>query len=395
MQIRLAVNSAVNKTLCVSTLFQPGLSQLASAGAALLRGRVGLLAHPASADRSGAHASSLLREKLKRRLVALYGPEHGFYGRGGAGEEISDERHPAWDIPIFSLYGKHRKPTAEMLAGIDTLVFDLQDIAVRCYTFVTTLRYVMEACAENGKRLIVCDRPVPLPTVVDGPLPEAGFESFVAGVPMPLLYGMTPGESARFLNRELALNLDLHVVPMRGYSRAAARGDWGPWISPSPGIRQWETAWTYPIAVFSEALSSLGCGRGGVEPFQVVTAAWMDAENCARAFNALRLPGLRAKPCWNPQPGIRFDVTQPERIRPFAATVQLLSLLQKMYGVEKVWGAAGTRPEWFDQLMGGPSVRMALLREDAATRIIATTAARLHRFRRARAAALLYTRTGP
>ena len=167
----------------------------------LSEGRIGLLAHPASVDPAGIHTAVRLREAVGRRLTALVGPEHGFYGRGGAGEEIADARHPAWDIPIHSLYGDCRKPKPELLANLDTLVVDLQDIAVRCYTFVTTLRYAMEACAENHKRLVVLDRPVPLPNCVDGPMPEPEFASFVAGVPMPFIYGMTPGEAARFLRR--------------------------------------------------------------------------------------------------------------------------------------------------------------------------------------------------
>ncbi len=160
--------------------FQLGIERLCDRPALLGRRRVGLVAHPASVDTGGVHTALRLRQLCGKRLVTLFGPEHGFYGRGGAGEEIGDTRHAAWQIPIRSLYGDHRKPTAEMLADLDAVVFDLQDIAVRCYTFVTTLRYVMEACAEQGKRLMVCDRPVPLPNVVDGPLPVAGLDSFVA-----------------------------------------------------------------------------------------------------------------------------------------------------------------------------------------------------------------------
>lgn len=356
-----------------------------------LAGRVGLLAHPASVDPSGIHTAVRLREALGRRLVALFGPEHGFYGRGGAGEEIADARHPAWDIPIHSLYGDRRKPTPDMLAGLDTLVFDLQDIAVRCYTFVSTLRLVMEACAENGKRLIVCDRPVPLPNAVDGPMPEDGFGSFVAGVPMPFVYGMTPGEAALLLKHALKLDLDLHVLSMRGYTRRAAAPA-SVWISPSPGIRYWETAWTYPITVFTEALPALDCGRGGTQPFQVLCAEWIDAEKTARAFNRLALPGLRAAPIWTPKPGLRFVVTNPARLKPFAAAVHLLALLQKQYGADRIWTADGTRPEWFDQLMGTDAVRLALQRGESAARIIARANAGLPAFRRARARALLYPR---
>lgn len=355
-----------------------------------LRGNVALLAHPAAVDRLGRHASILLREKIGRRLVALFGPEHGYYGRGGAGEEIADARHPAWDIPIHSLYGAHRKPAPEMLDGIDTLVVDLQDIGVRCYTFITTLRYAMEACAERGIRIVVCDRPIPLPHAVDGPLPAPGLESFVAGVPFPFVYGMTPGEAALFLRESLDLALDLCVIPLNGWRRRDARHPPAAWISPSPGIRYWETAWTYPITVFTEALPALECGRGGTTPFQVLAAPWMDAERAAREINRLDLPGLRAAPVWTPTPGFRLLVTQPRRLRPFAAAIHILCALRKLFGHDAIWNAPGTRPEWFDKLAGDAAIREALLHGDEADRMLSRLEPALRRFRRARKKFLVY-----
>lgn len=370
--------------------FQLGLDRFCREPGRLRRARVGLIAHPASVDAGGSHAALRLRQAFGKNLVALFGPEHGFYGRGGAGEAISDTRHAAWNMPIYSLYGDHRKPTAEMLAGLDALVFDLQDLAVRCYTFVTTLRYVMEACAEQGKALLVCDRPVPLPNVVDGPLPVPGCESFVAGVPVPLVYGMTPGEAALFLRRALKLDLDLRVVPMRGYRRAAGRGLWGPWISPSPGIRHWETAWTYPITVFTEALPALDCGRGGTEPFQVLTALFFEAEPLARKLNALRLPGLRFVPYWNRFPGVRLQVTEPDCLKPAAAALQVLAVVRQLYGYETLWAASGTRREWFDKLMGNASARNVLEVGWPVRREIARWRAEQKMFRALREKALLY-----
>lgn len=355
-----------------------------------MRGKVALLTHPAAVDRLGRHASVLLREKIGHRLVALFGPEHGYYGRGGAGEEIADARHPAWEIPIFSLYGPHRKPAPEMLDGIDTLVVDLQDIGVRCYTFITTLRYAMEACAERGIRVVVCDRPIPLPDAVDGPMPTPEWESFVAGVPFPFVYGMTPGEAALFLRESLDLALDLCVVPMRGWRRHDACRPPSAWISPSPGIRYWETAWTYPITVFTEALPALECGRGGTMPFQLLAAPWMDAERATREINRLELPGLRAAPVWTPTPGFRLCVNNPHRLRPFAATIQILCALQKLYGNEALWNAPGTRPEWFDKLAGDAAIRDALLRGEPASRILTRIEPALRAFRRARKRFLLY-----
>ncbi len=375
----------------MSARFSSGLDTLLTTHARWLRGRkAALLAHPASVDAAGAHASVRLRAALGRRLVALFGPEHGFHGRGGAGEHIHDERHPAWGIPIHSLYGAQRRPATAMLDGLDVLIFDLQDLAVRCYTFVTTLRYVLEAAAETGVSVIVCDRPVPLPSTVDGPMLERGFESFVAGVPAPLVYGLTPGEAARWLAAKLKLDVDVQVAPLRGYARAAQRGDWGPWISPSPGIRYWETAWSYPAIVPFEALPAVDFARGSTQPFQLIAAPFFDAEQLAAALNRQKLPGITFLPVWNPQPGVRFQVHPPARFRPFATSLAVLQTIQKLYGAERLWGAPGTRPEFFDQLMGTDRVRVALQAETPWREIVAAADRGLKVFKQERKAALLY-----
>lgn len=371
--------------------FQAGLDTLCSEKRAWLEGRrVGLLAHPASVDVNGAHASDRLRALCGDGLTALFGPEHGYFGRAGAGEELGHAEHPAWGIPVYSLYGEQRRPTAEMLRDVDVLVFDLQDIAVRCYTFVTTLRYVMEACAEADVRLVVCDRPVPLPSCADGPLPRRAFDSFVAGVPLPFAYGMTPGETAVFLQEVMGLELELGVAMLRNYERGAKRGDWGPWVSPSPGIRYWETAWAYPVTVFTEAFPALGCGRGTTEPFQCVTAPWIDAEKLAAELSRRKLPGLSFQPCWNPDPGVRLRITRPDSLRPFAAAVHLLHAIQALHGAEKLWTAPDARPEWFDKLAGGDEVRQALRDGNEPADIVAAYADDIKLFRAARRDVLLY-----
>ena len=375
----------------MSVRFQTGLDTLLARHAAWIRGRrIALLAHPASVDTAGVHAALRLRDAAGRRLVALFGPEHGFHGRGGAGEHIRDERHPAWGIPIHSLYGAQRRPSTAMLDGVDALVFDLQDLAVRCYTFVTTLRYVLEACAAAGVQVIVCDRPVPLPRTVDGPMLDPAFTSFVAGVPAPLVYGMTPGEAARWLVAKLKIDVDLRVAPLRGYAREVARGRWGPWLSPSPGIRYWETAWSYPAIVAFEALPAVDFARGSTQPFQAITAPFFDAEKLGAALNRLKLPGVEFLPAWNPNPGVRFEVRDAARFRPFAASLAVLHTIQAQYGMERLWGAPGTRPEFFDQLMGTDQVRRALQAGVAWREIAAACDRDLKDFRRERAAALLY-----
>jgi beta-N-acetylhexosaminidase len=219
---------------------------------------------------------------------------------------------------------------------------------------------------------------------------DPAFASFVAGVPAPLVYGLTPGEAARWLVAKLRLDVDLRVAPLRGYAREPERGKWGPWISPSPGIRYWETAWSYPAIVPFEALPAVDFARGSTQPFQLITAPFFDAEKLAAALNKLKLPGVTFLPAWNPQHGVRFEIGAPARFRPFATSLAVLQTIQKLYGAERLWNAPGTRPEFFDQLMGTDRVRVAL-QEETPWRDIAAAADRaLRGFKREREAALLY-----
>lgn len=346
-----------------SSTFQLGVERLCGAVSNELGSRrFGLLAHPASISSRGLHSSELLRAKFGNALSALFGPEHGYFGFGAAGEHLNHGRHMGWGIPIHSLYGEHRRPSQEMLEGIDALVFDLQDIGVRCYTFISTLRYVLEACAEWGKSLIVCDRPIPLPITVDGPALDTRFESFVGLVEVPLVYGMTSGEAANFINTQYQIGAELTVVTMCDYRREQRpRSTWGDWISPSPGIRYWETAWYYPATVLFEALPAIDYGRGGTEPFQIVTAAFVDAEQLAAHLNDLALPGISFMPYWGRLPGIRMHCHEPEFFLPATTGLHIIRALQDLYGPDRVWSYPGSRPEFFDKLAGGDAARLALM----------------------------------
>ena len=218
-----------------------------------LRGaRTGLVAHPASRTSAGGHSADHLHSRGVR-LAALFGPEHGFYGRGGPGEPVDAARHPGWDIPIHSLYGATRAPTPEMLAPLDAVVFDLQTIACRAYTYGSTLRLLMEACAAAGKTLVVADRPDPLMlTPPDGPMLAPGCESFVGFLPTPFCHGMTPGELAAFLKAALGLDtLDLRIARCEGLSRGMELEEMFPvWHAPSPAIASLENALAFPLNVF-------------------------------------------------------------------------------------------------------------------------------------------------
>ncbi|MBP7829664.1 MAG: DUF1343 domain-containing protein [Kiritimatiellae bacterium] len=378
---------------------QPGIETLLEEHPdRLLNRRVGLIAHPASVDSKGIHSVDRLRN-AGVNLVALFGPEHGFTGRGGAGELVADGREPVSGLPIRSLYGETRKPTPEMLRELDVLVFDLHDLGARPYTYVSTLRYVMEAAAENGKAVVVADRPIPLPRVVDGPMLDPAFESFVGFVRTPVAYGMTPGETARFLREDLGLDLDLLVAPLRGFSHDAPIPS-GRWIPPSPAIRSWACAACFPATVFFEALPALDHGRGTDLAFQVISAPWLDALALADELAAHPLPGVRIEPCayraegavYKGQDvrGLRLNATDPAAFRPVQAGVTLLAALQALYGPEAQWNAPGARPEFFDKLMGTDTVRLALLKGAAPEKIAAGWAIGRPVFADKRRAALLY-----
>ncbi len=365
-------------------------------------GRIGLVCHPASLTAGGEHSAGALRRYLGDRLAAILGPEHGFLGAAGPGEEVAGFRHPEWGIPVHSLYGDHRKPTPEMLDGLDAVVFDLQDLSVRCYTYVSTLRLVMEACAAQGKTLIVADRPTPFPDQLDGPLLDPAFRSFVGDIATPLVYGMTPAETALWLHERYIKDLDLAVSPMLGYARSPRRGaDWGPWVPPSPGIRSWESAWCYPATVFTEALPTLDCDRGGLLPFQVVAAPWIEAGRLATLLDGAPLRGAGFYPVWyrpaggsyggETVQGIRIVVEQPEIFRPVEVAVWLLALLQREYGAERLWDAPGARPGFFDQLMGTNRVRLALQAGKDPAEIVNGWTLEREAFEHARSSALLYS----
>ena len=369
----------------------------------LLKGRrAGLLSHQAALTAEGSTSAQLLHRTLGHRLVALYGPEHGFFGQAGAGEHTYTQTHPDWHIPVYSLYGACRKPTPEMLAGVDVVVCDLQDLGVRCYTYLATLKNMLEACAEAGVEVIVTDRPIPLPQVVDGPMLDPAFASFVAPCPLPLVYGMTPAETAQWMKSALGLGLRLTVVPMEGWSRddAAWDGARPAYLPPSPGIKTWECAMTYAATVFSEALPGIDCGRGTNLAFRVLGAPWLRAEAfCARMAHQ-RLEGVTFHPyryvagvapyAGKELDGVRLTVTDPARFLPAQVSLAVLQTLAELYGSARVWRHKGVRPEWFDKLYGTDRVRTHMKSGLPLKPLFAEWARKRKGFERARQAALLY-----
>ena len=336
-----------------SLSIRPGLEALP--GDWLAGRRVGLVAHPASVVSDGRHAAECLRD-AGANLVALFGPEHGFFGRGGAGEKVADAAHADWKIPIFSLYGETRAPTPAMLDLVDVFVFDIQTIACRAYTYVSTLRLLMEACAAAGKTLVVADRPDPLMlTPPDGPPLDPACASFVGLVPTPFCYGMTPGETALFLKEALKLDaLDLRVAPCAGLSRTLTLAQTYPtWHATSPAIVSLENALCFPLTVFFEALPMIDHARGTPLAFQRIGSAHADIST----LELPPLPGVRVSPCEYPDKhgqmlrGLAFEVVEPAAYRPAAAAFTLISTLEKRMSRD-LWQFPGSRPEFYAQLWG-------------------------------------------
>ena len=256
--------------------------------------RIGLVCNPSSVTGDLVHASVALRERKGTSLTALFGPEHGIAADAQDLIEVGHSRDRATCLPVHSLYGETRVPTSAMLRDLDAVVFDLQDVGSRYYTFIYTMLHVMEACAREKKRVVVLDRPNPLGgEEVDGNLLDLHYLSFVGMHPLVVRHGMTNGELALLFKRDLSLDVDLVVVKMKGWRRRMHYEDTGlPWVLPSPNMPTVDTAFVYPGGCLIEG-TNLSEGRGTTRPFELVGAPWLDAQALTRAMREERLPGVR------------------------------------------------------------------------------------------------------
>lgn len=380
--------------------FRDGLSTLLCEHRNWLRGRrIGVLSHTAAVGTRGLTSAQRLHDSGIGNVTLLFGPEHGFSGQAGAGSRVRSRRHPFWNIPVVSLYGKRRTPSAAALRNCDVLLYDLQTVPTRAYTYLATLRNVLQAAARYGKELVVIDRPVPLPNTVDGPVTEPDFLSFVAPLRVPLAYGMTPGETALWIRDALRLDVDLRVSPMRGYRRDEERQDeWPAWIAPSPAMRTWETGIVYPSTVALEAMVALDLARGSAWAYHMLSASWLDAPAVSEAFNASPPPGVRLLPDFGCgargtlQPAVRIAVRSPSRLRPARTLLALLSALAQVHGTERIWGRY-TRASFFDALAGTSALRLSLRAGIPPGDVARGWRRDLLDFRRSRRRHLLYSRT--
>jgi uncharacterized protein YbbC (DUF1343 family)/CubicO group peptidase (beta-lactamase class C family) len=389
----LAARPALAPFVGATPAVQTGLDVLASQGFVPLRGlRVGLITNHTGLDAHGQRNLDLLRATPGVRLAALFSPEHGLHGN--LDEKVASGAEPSSGLPVYSLYGGTQRPTDQMLKGLDALVFDVQDSGARFYTYITTLGYAMEAAAKRGIPIYVLDRPNPITAAtVQGPMLDAGRTSFTAYYPMPVRYGMTVGELARFFNTEAGIGADLHVIPMRGYQRHDWYDDTGlPWVAPSPNLRTLAEAVLYPGVALVEG-ANVSVGRGTDSPFELVGAPWIDAQTLAKYLEARVLPGVhfgateftpsssryQGQACH----GVRITVTDRDALDTPALGVEIAAALHKLY------------PDEFqlDQTLGsvGSAAVLEAIRSGEDPRaIIASWQADLDVFRTRRALYLLY-----
>ena len=303
--------------------------------------RVALITNQTGITRSGQSTVKLLNESKVVNLVTLFSPEHGFAGTLDQ-TQIADAQDTTTGLIIHSLYGKTRVPTAEMLAGIDTLVFDIQDIGTRFYTYISTMGNAMKAAGEHGVRFVVLDRPNPIGGVdVQGPVLDAGRESFVGFHRIPVRHGMTVGELARMFQTEQNIDVDLQVVPIEGWNRDQLFDATGRlWVNPSPNIRNLNQALLYPGVGLWE-MTNLSVGRGTDTPFELIGASWINAVEFARSLNAAKLAGIRFVPVhFTPKAsqyesqrcgGVHLIITQRDSFDPLRTGLQLAVTLRAMY----------------------------------------------------------------
>jgi len=351
-----------------------GLERILDSESYTLRNlRIGLICNPASVNSDFRHAADLFFEDKNINLTALFGPQHGI--RGDVQDNMIETTHSMdlqTGLPVYSLYSETRQPTEEMLSGIDALVFDLQDVGCRVYTFIYTMANAMKSCAAFGKKMIVLDRPNPIGGIeVEGNLLEVGHESFVGQFPIPMRHGLTVGEIAQLFNKEFDINCDLEVVKMDNWDREDFYDETdAPWIMPSPNMPTVDTTVVFPATVYFEG-TEVSEGRGTTRPFEIVGAPYIDRNEYANALKSLELPGVIFRPL-NFLPtfqkfakqeceGVFLHVTNRDTFEPVITGLAMIKVLFDMYGERFEWKKAAYEYEFernpFDVIAGTTKIR--------------------------------------
>jgi len=356
--------------------------------------QIGLVTNQTGLAADGASTIDLIYKSGVCRLVALFSPEHGI--RGIMDQSVSSSVDGTTGLPIYSLYGATVRPSAEMLRGIDALVYDIQDVGVRFYTYSTTMAYCLEEAARAKIPFYILDRPNPIGgLVVEGPLLDADKTSFVGYMPLPIRHGMTLGELARFINAEKKIGADLHVIAMEGWRRGDYLCDTGQlWVNPSPNMRSLLEAVFYPGVCLLEG-TNVSVGRGTDRPFEVIGAPWIEPRSLAAALKMARVPGVEFLPLFfTPTSstyqgqlcgGVNLLLTDRKTFQPVLTGLTLISTLHRLYGDK-------FETEKTMRLLGNQQALNALKRGETPARILKAAAPALREFLTKRQKALIYPR---
>lgn len=327
-----------------------GIERLLGDSKSLLKNlKVGLICNQASVNHEFQHAADLFFEDSEIHLVALFGPQHGI--RGDVQDNMIETSHATdkkTNLPVYSLYSETRIPTEEMLKDLDALVFDLQDVGCRVYTFIYTMANAMEACARYGKKMFVCDRPNPINGIdLEGNLLETEYKSFVGQYPIPMRHGLTVGELARLFNEEFKIGCDLVIIEMEGWQRNLYFDETdAPWVLPSPNMPTVETSVVFPATVYFEG-TQVSEGRGTTKPFELVGAPYIDADNLAEELKKLNLSGVTFRavnflPTFQKHGGetcggVFLHVTDRSIFEPVITGIALVKTIYDLYTEEFKW----------------------------------------------------------
>ncbi|KXX72633.1 exo-beta-N-acetylmuramidase NamZ domain-containing protein [Flammeovirga sp. SJP92] len=367
-------NSIISLAQSPEPLVKVGIEVLRDQNFKALEGkRVGLVTNPTGVDHSFISTVDILYQAKNVNLTALYGPEHGVRGDTDAGAHVDSNTDAVTGLPVYSLYGKTRKPTPAMLQNVDVIVYDIQDIGVRSYTFISTLGLVMEAAAENNKEVIVLDRPNPLGgTKIEGNIVEPGYFSFVSQFPIPYIYGLTVGELAYMMNYEEWLKnktqCKLNVIPMKGWKRDMRFKDTGRhWIPTSPHIPFPEVAELYPASGIIGELEGNFIGIGYTLPFTLFGAEYINTRQFAQQLNALNLEGvyfrgLSFTPYYKEKKGMKLHgvqiyITDYDKVRLSEIQFHVLEVQHKLHATKDLFNAHKDRWTMFDKVCGSNKIR--------------------------------------
>jgi len=396
-----------SSTAVARQIVSPGIDRLLTADRGLIAGkRIGLVCNPASVDADLRHSADRLAADPEVTLAALFGPQHGF--RSDLQDNMVETPHGRdcrRQVPIYSLYSETREPTAAMLAGLDALVIDLQDVGTRVYTFIYTMANCMRAAARHGVPVIVCDRANPIDgESIEGARLQTEWSSFVGQFPIPMRHGLTVGELARLFNDAFGIGAELHVIPLTGWRRSMYLDETGlPWIIPSPNLPTLDSAVVYPGAVLFEG-TMLSEGRGTTRPFELIGAPWVDGERLAAVMNDRGLPGVHFRavffePTFQKHArrscgGCQIHVLDRRTFAPLRTAVELIDAFRRENREAFDWRQPPYEYEHdkqpIDILYGSDRLRHTIEDDGPLDRLVASWRADEDDFRRQREPFLLY-----